>query len=207
VTAIPLSFADHGYALAVVDTGGSHADLTDEYAAIPQEMRAVAAELGEEVLSDVAEGDFYRSLGGLRKNVGDRAVNRAIHFFEENKRVLAMTQAVRSGDIESYVRLMSDSGHSSGLYLQNCAPTGVSRDQAVVTALALAEKEMAGAGLRVGTDAACRVHGGGFAGTIQLLLPADRLDIVTEALSVYLGSEAVTNLSIRAVGTTALPLA
>ncbi|MFP4376900.1 MAG: galactokinase [Spirochaetales bacterium] len=206
ITAVPLSFAEHGYSLAVVDTGGSHADLTDEYAGITTEMKAVANELGGSVLAEVDEAELFAHIAALRSSVGDRAVSRAIHFFEENRRVTEMVDAIRREDLSTYLRLMTASGHSSGLFLQNCAPTGSAHEQAVVTALALCERTFREVGLTTGVTAACRVHGGGFAGTIQLLVPTDSLDEISSRLASYLGSEAVTDLSIRNVGAIAFPL-
>ncbi len=197
---IDASFEEAGLALLVVDTGASHADLTDEYAAIPADMRAVAATLGGEVLRDVEEGDFYAAIGELRPAVGDRAVCRAIHFFDENARVERMVAALRSGRMDGYLRLMADSGRSSGLYLQNCAPAGAPDEQGVVLALALTEHYLNDSGFANGAGAACRVHGGGFAGTIQVLLPADRLADYRDFVSPYLGEGAVTRLRIRKTG-------
>jgi galactokinase len=206
IEAIPLSFADHGYSIAVVDTGGSHADLTDEYAAITEEMKSVASELGGAVLAEVDETAFYEAFSRLRGSRGDRAVNRAVHFFEENRRVTEMVDAIRRQDLSTYLRLMTASGHSSGLFLQNCAPSGSSHEQAVVTALALCERIFRELGLVVGKSASCRVHGGGFAGTIQLLVPTDSLQEISSRLETYLGTGALTNLGIRNVGAVAFPL-
>ncbi len=200
VDRIDASFDDAGLALLVVDTGASHADLTGEYAAIPADMRAIAAELGGEVLRDVDEQAFYRAFGDLRRQAGDRAVCRAIHFYDENARVARMATALRTGAMDEYLRLMADSGRSSGMYLQNCAPVGSPKEQGVVCALALTEHYLDGIGLGNGAGAACRVHGGGFAGTIQVVLPTEHVAGYREFICRHLGSDAVTRLRIRNTG-------
>ena len=200
---IDVSFGDSGLALLVVDTGADHADLTDEYAAIPADMRAVARELSVEVLREAAPESFYAAIPALRAAVGDRAVARAIHFYQENERVVEMVAALKSGAMDEYLALMADSGRSSGIFLQNCAPAGNPREQGVVMALAMTEKILKEAGLRVGRDAACRVHGGGFAGTIQVLLPVDRVANYRGAMEEWLAPGAVSELEIRRIGAVA----
>ena len=200
VSRIDVSFERAGLALLVVDTGANHADLTDEYAAIPRDMRAVARELGGEVLRDIEAETFYRELRRLRSRIGDRAVSRAIHFFDENDRVDRMVSALKEGQMSDYLGLMADSGRSSGIYLQNCVPVSSPDEQGVVLALALTEHYLSAQGLRNGVHAACRVHGGGFAGTIQVLLPIDLVDRYTAYASQYLGDGAATRLSIRNTG-------
>ena len=197
---LEVSFSDAGLALLVVDTGANHADLTHEYAAIPAEMRAVAEHLGVSVLAETAEDAVLAELKGLRSALGDRAVARALHFFGETERVRKMVTALKDGDLERYLQFMADSGRSSGMFLQNCAPASVPNDQAVVIALALTEKFLGSAGLRFGRDAACRVHGGGFAGTIQVLLPTDNVSAYREFIEGLLGLHAVTELVIRSIG-------
>ncbi len=197
---IGASFDEAGLALLVVDTGASHADLTNEYAAIPADMRDIAARLGGEVLRDVDSQAFYDAIGELRREAGDRAVCRAIHFYDENERVAGMAEALRTGAMDDYLRLMADSGRSSGIYLQNCAPVGSPKEQGVVFALALTEHYLGRIGLGNGAGAACRVHGGGFAGTIQVVLPAERVAAYREFVDRYLGSDAATRLRIRNTG-------
>ncbi|MFP4114946.1 MAG: galactokinase [Spirochaetota bacterium] len=201
---VEVSFEDAGLALLVVETGGTHADLTDEYAAIPRDMRTIASALGGEVLRDIDAEAFFAAVPRLRREIGDRPVSRAIHFFQENVRVEQMVDALRNGDMGEYLSLMAESGRSSGLYLQNCVPAGSPEQQGIVVALALTERFFAREGLRTGRTAACRVHGGGFAGTIQVLLPRDRVDRYATFVSSYLGEEAVTSISIRKTGATAL---
>ncbi len=202
---VDADFAAAGLSLLVVDTGANHADLTDEYAAIPADMRAVAAALGGEVLRDVDAATFFAAAPMLRREVGDRAVSRAIHYYDENARVDRMVRALREDRVDEYLALMADSGRSSGIYLQNCVPVKNPGEQGVVIALALTEHFFADAGLRNGVHGACRVHGGGFAGTIQVLLPSDRVDAYTSFMSEHLGNEAVTPLEIRNLGALAAP--
>jgi galactokinase len=200
---LEVSFTDAGLSLLVVDSGANHADLTDEYAAIPAEMRAIAAHLGVPVLADTTQDAVLSELKTLRSAVGDRAVARALHFFGETERVGRMVAALKNKDLESYLRLMADSGRSSGMFLQNCAPASEPTDQAVVIALALTEQFMGSAGLRIGRDAACRVHGGGFAGTIQVLLPTEKASSYREFIEKILGFHAATELAIRSTGAVA----
>ena len=197
---VDASFEDAGLALLVVHSGGSHADLTHEYAAIPADMRAVAGHFGARDLADVAEADVLAAMGALRGAFGDRAVSRTLHFYRENRRVRLMTDALRAGDFAAYISHMADSGRSSGMFLQNCAPASAPRDQSVVIALALTERFFDDAGLRSGRDAACRVHGGGFAGTVQVVLPVDHAGAYAAFAAGNLGAGAVTPLQIRATG-------
>jgi len=197
---IDVSFEDANLALLVVDTGANHADLTDEHAAIPSDMRTVASRLGGEVLRDVDLDALSRRLPELRAAAGDRAVSRAIHFYDENTRVGLMVESLRRGDFGDYLRLMADSGRSSGLYLQNCVPVSHPERQGVVVALALTEHFFLDSGLKNGVDAACRVHGGGFAGTIQVLLPSEAADRYSRFITEHLGDDAVARLTIRNTG-------
>ena len=194
---VQADFRAAGLALLVVDTGASHADLTDEYAAIPADMRAVAAALGAEVLGGVDRERFLARLPELRRRVGDRAVARALHFYGENPRVARMVDALKARRMDDYLALMADSGRSSGLFLQNCVPQAGPAEQGVVLALALTEEYLTGAGLANGRGAACRVHGGGFAGTIQVLLPAERVAEYRTFIEQYLGVDAATELGVR----------
>ena len=190
VEPVAADFASAGYTLAVVDSGGDHADLTPDYSAIPGEMKAVAAALGSEVLRDAAEKDFYVALADIRKESGDRAVLRAIHFYDENKRVVEMVDALRSGNIEEYLDGVRRSGDSSYRFLQNVySPRHVER-QAVSLALALTERFLNGTG-------ASRVHGGGFAGTIQVFIPSDRFEEYVAYMEEFFGNGSVVPLSVR----------
>ena len=154
-----------GYNLCIVNTGGNHADLTDDYASVPAEMKSVAAYFGKSVLREVDEQEFYANIAALRESVGDRAVLRALHFFGENKRVAAQKAALDASDLDAYFAEVISSGKSSFCYLQNVYTTKNLKEQGLSLALCLAE------GYLAGKRAAYRVHGGGFAGTIQAYVP------------------------------------
>jgi len=190
---VDFDFSACGHALCIIDTRASHADLTDEYAAIPAEMKAVCAFFGEDVLTRVAEEDFYRNLGKLRETCSDRAILRAIHFYEDNKRVPQQVEALRSGDFDAFLQMVEESGQSSWMYLQNVIPAGSKAKQEVALALALCRKLLKGAG-------ACRVHGGGFAGTIQAFVPVSSLEEFRGGIDAVLGDGACHILSIRPQG-------
>ena len=155
-----------GYVLCVVDSGADHAGLTDAYAAIPRELGAVCRLFGAEVLRQVEEAEFYRRLPEVRRAAGDRAVLRAIHVFDENRRVLGQVQALENGDTEGFLALVNDSGRSSWEYLQNIAPEGAAGHQELAGTLALCRRLLRGRG-------AVRVHGGGFAGTALCMVPEE----------------------------------
>ncbi len=182
-----------GYALCIIDSGASHADLTAEYAAIPQEMKAVAAYFGKEVLREVSEEEVTAGLPALRKAVGDRAVLRALHFYADDRRAVEEAAALERGDFDAFLKLVEESGISSWTMLQNIAPAGAVQEQAVAVALAVAKKALAGRG-------ACRVHGGGFAGTIQAFVPLDMLENFRSQVEAALGENRCHVLSIRPVG-------
>ena len=190
---VDFDFAACGHALCIIDSGADHADLTDEYAAVPGEMKAVAAHLGKEVLTQIDEKDFYNAIPELRKACGDRAVLRAIHFYQENARVPHQLAALREGNFDQFLSLVKQSGHSSYMYLQNVIPAGYKQHQDVAVALALCEHYLAGRG-------AYRVHGGGFAGTVQAFVPYDMLDAFVAGVDGVLGAGACHVLSIRPQG-------
>ena len=190
---VNFDFASCHHALCIIDSQASHADLTDEYAAIPGELRAVCAHFGKEVLTQIPEDEFYREIPAIRKECGDRAVLRAIHFYQENARVPLQVAALESGDFEAFLRLIKESGHSSWMYLQNVTPAGYIEHQDVALSLALCEHYLAGRG-------AYRVHGGGFAGTVQAFVPLDILETFRAGLDAVLGAGACHVLSIRPQG-------
>ena len=190
---VDFDFASCGHALCIIDSGADHADLTDEYAAVPGEIKAVAAYFGKEVLTQIDEAEFYANIPALRKACGDRAVMRAIHFYQENARVPHQVAALRNGDFEKFLSLVKQSGYSSYMYLQNVIPAGYKQHQDVAVALALCEHYLAGRG-------AYRVHGGGFAGTVQAFVPYDILDSFVEGLDNALGKGACHVLNIRPQG-------
>lgn len=191
----PLSFdfAATGHALCIIDSGADHADLTHEYAAIPNELKKVCAVFGKTHLREVEEKEFYARLAEVRQCAGDRAVLRAIHIFNDNRRVQQQTAALTAGDFDAFLRLVAESGRSSWMYLQNVIPAGSTANQQLAFALAAAEHLLAGRG-------ACRVHGGGFAGTIQAFVPVDMLDEFRTGIENMLGSGKCHILNIRREG-------
>ena len=190
---VTFDFAACGHALCIIDSGADHADLTDEYAAVPGEIKAVAAQFGKEVLTQIDVKDFYAAIPALRKACGDRAVMRAIHFYQENDRVPQQVAALESGDFDRFLQLVKQSGYSSYMYLQNVIPAGYKAHQDVAVSLALCEHYLNGRG-------AYRVHGGGFAGTVQAFVPMDMLDGFVSGIDAALGEGACHVLSIRPQG-------
>ena len=190
---VPL--AAQGYALCILDSGAGHADLTGEYAAITDELKAVSRHFGKEVLREVPEADFLRELPALRKEAGDRGVLRAFHFYAENQRAADEAQALRDGDFDRFLELVRASGRSSAQYLQNVVPTGQTEHQELMVTIALSERILAGRG-------AVRVHGGGFGGTAQAFVPLDLLEEFKTRTEEVLGAGSCHVLSIRPVGGT-----
>ena len=193
VTPVPFDFAACGHALCIIDSGADHADLTAEYAAIPEELKTVCSFFGKEFLRDVSETEFYRNLPELRRCAGDRAVLRAVHVFDDNRRVRRQVRALQENRFEDYLKEVRASGASSWQYLQNVTPTGATREQALAVALSQAERLLDGRG-------ACRVHGGGFAGTIQTYVPLELLPAFREGMEAVLGKGSCHVLSIRPEG-------
>ena len=194
ITPVNFDFSTAGYALAVVDTGGSHADLTSDYAAVPGEMRAVARQLGGRVLADCSEDALHEQLANIRSTCGDRAVLRALHFFSENRRVARMIEALAVGDADSYLRLVRESGESSGMLLQNYYPPHTPSEQGIGLGAYIARRFLDVRKL----SGAARVHGGGFAGTIQVYVPIGEWQAFLTAMEEIFGGGSVTRLRIRA---------
>ena len=190
---VTFDFASCGHALCIIDSGADHADLTDEYAAVPGEIKAVAACFGKEVLTQIDEQDFYAAIPALRKQCGDRAVMRCIHFYKENQRVPQQVAALEQGDFDTFLQLIKESGRSSWMYLQNVIPAGYKLHQDVAVSLALCEHYLQGKG-------AFRVHGGGFAGTVQAFVPFELLESFRAGIDAALGEGACHVLSIRPQG-------
>ena len=190
---VNFDFSACGHALCIIDTRASHADLTDEYAAIPNEIKAVCAHFGKEVLSQIDEAEFYAAIPALRTSCGDRAVLRAVHFYQDNARVPRQVAALEAGDFAAFLKLVKESGHSSYMYLQNVIPAGYTQHQDVAIALALCEHYLQGKG-------AYRVHGGGFAGTVQAFVPFEILEDFRSGIDSVLGEGACHVLSIRPQG-------
>ena len=190
---VDFDFSACGHALCIIDSQASHADLTDEYAAIPGELKQICAYFGKEVLTQISEADFFAAIPALRKICPDRAVLRAIHFYQENARVPQQVEALRRGDFAAFLELVKQSGYSSYMYLQNVIPAGYVEHQDVAVSLALCEHYLRGKG-------AYRVHGGGFAGTVQAFVPFELLDSFRAGIDAVLGQGACHVLSIRPQG-------
>ena len=190
---VDFDFASCGHALCIIDSRASHADLTDEYAAIPNELKAICAHFGKDVLRQIDEEEFYQAIPVLREKCGDRAVMRAVHFYQENARVPQQVAALQAGDFDTYLALMKHSGYSSYMYLQNVIPAGYKEHQDMAIALALCERYLGGRG-------GYRVHGGGFAGTVQAFVPFDILETFRAGIDAVLGEGACHVLSIRPQG-------
>lgn len=194
---IEFDLAKEGYALCIIDTGADHADLTDEYAAIPSEMRAAANFFGKDYLREVDKNKFLAEISKLREHIGDRAVLRAYHFFKENERAFKEAKALEEKDFQTFLELVKESGRSSYMYLQNVNVTGAKSGQAIGIVLALCEEYLQGKG-------AYRVHGGGFAGTVQAFVPLENLDDFKQNIEKSVGTGKCHILSIRSNGGTVL---
>ena len=190
---LDFDFGACDHALCIVDTGGDHSDLTDEYAAVRGEMEAVAAKFGKSVLRDVDRSEFEKSISVIRDVAGDRAVLRAMHFYNENVRVEKQSKALKAGDFEAFKALVVESGFSSYMYNQNVYTCRAPENQPVSVALAICQDVLNGKG-------AWRVHGGGFAGTIQAFVPADRLEEFKSRICAVFGEKSCYVLNIRPEG-------
>lgn len=190
---IDFDFSTTGYALCIVDVGGNHADLTHEYAAVPGEMKAVAASLGVPVLRQTTMDELVKNIPALREKHGDRAVLRAIHFLNENERVEKLVEALKANDFESFKKLILASGNSSFEYLQNVYASCAVEEQGMSLALALAQQVLDGCG-------AWRVHGGGFGGTTQNFVPMNKLEEFRALIEQVFGKGSCHVLRIRPCG-------
>ena len=190
---VEFDFAACGHALCIIDSRASHADLTDEYAAITIELKNICSYFGKDVLTQIEEADFVAAIPALREQFGDRAVLRAYHFYKENARVPKQVAALKNGDFETFLHLVKESGYSSYMYLQNVIPAGYREHQDVALSLSLCEMYLGGRG-------AYRVHGGGFAGTVQAFVPVDILEDFRKGIDAVLGEGACHILSIRPHG-------
>ena len=197
VEAVACDFAAHGYALCVVNTGGDHGDLTDDYAAIPAEMKAVAAQFGKKVLREVDPAEFEANVGKVRAAVGDRPVLRAMHFFDDNARVVDQVAAVREGNMETFFADVTASGDSSWKLLQNVYARANQEQMAM--GIELSRRFLKGQGAQ-------RVHGGGFAGTIQAYVPMARLEAYVALMESVFGKGSCTPLMIRPEGAVMMPM-
>lgn len=190
---IDFDFGKSGYSLCIVDTKGSHSDLTDEYAAVRSEMEAVASFFGKDVLRKVEKKDVLANAGALAEKFGERAVLRALHFCGENEKVLLQADALSKGDFKAFMELIIASGRSSYMYNQNVYTCKAPKNQPLSLALAVSEQILSGKG-------AWRVHGGGFAGTIQAFVPNDMIEEYTGAMKKIFGDDACYVLAIRPFG-------
>jgi galactokinase len=195
VKRIEYDFDEEGYELVVVNTGGSHADLTADYASVPAEMNAVAAFLGAGYLREIDPALLIARGPEIRKACGDRAFLRALHFVAENERVVDMVKALEADDLGAYLKLVKKSGRSSWELLQNLYPCSAPKEQGLPVALSLSEGYL-------GRKGAWRVHGGGFAGTIQAYVPRKRAAGYAELMERYFGAGSVIPVSLRARGAT-----
>ncbi len=193
VQKLDFRFETTGYSLCIIDSGADHADLSDEYSAIPMEMREVAAELGAEVLRDADENTFREKLAEIRQKTGDRAVVRAFHFFRDSKRAVEEAELLQKGEFRKFLRLVKESGQSSVMYLQNVRVEGRLRQQEVLYTLAACD-------MLLGESGAFRVHGGGFAGTVQAFVPNELLEGFRQGMEQMVGAGRCHVLSIRSAG-------
>ena len=190
---INFSFRDFGYYLCITDTKSSHANLTDDYDSITDEMKQVASCFGAEVLNDVDENLFYENIPSLRKTCPDRAILRAIHFFDETKRAKQEADALKAKDIHQFLKLVNESGDSSCALLQNLYSCKNPLNQEIPLAIALSKKILKDSG-------AVRVHGGGFAGTIQAFVPENLVNEYTKSMDKLFGKDSCLKLNVRPVG-------
>ena len=190
---VQVDFSVYGHSLCIVDTKASHADLTDEYAAIPVEMKKIAAFFGKEVLREVEEEEVLAQIPALREACGDRAVLRALHFYADHRKVSEEVDALEKGDFEAFKKLIKSSGDSSFKYLQNVFASSMPQAQSMSIALALSERLL-------GEKGVCRVHGGGFAGTIQAFVPDELVEDYRKGIEAVFGEGACYVLKVRKYG-------
>lgn len=193
VEKLDVDFESKHYSLCIIDTKGSHDDLTDEYASVPKEMKEIAKELGKDHLREVDEAKFYAAIPALRKTCGDRAVLRAIHFFSENARVARQAEALKEDRMDDFLTLVKESGNSSFKFLQNIYVSSNVKEQNMSIALAVSESIL-------GENGVCRVHGGGFAGTIQAFVKNEFVGEYKERIEAIFGSGSCNVLKIRKYG-------
>lgn len=193
INSIEFDLSEQGYNLCIVNTGGNHADLTEDYASVPKDCFKVAKALGKNYLREVEKEEFYKEIKNLRTICGDRAVLRAIHFFDENERAIKEKEALENNNFTEFLKLVNESGDSSFKYLQNVYSSKNPEEQGVSLALALSKKALNGKG-------ACRVHGGGFAGTVQAFVPNELLNNYIKTLESVFGKGSCYVLNIRMFG-------
>ena len=190
---IEVDIKSFGYDLVIIDAGADHANLTEEYASIPREMKSVAAFFGKKILSEVSEREFYEKIADVRKAVGDRAVLRAVHYFRDSRRAVKEAELLRRGDFEGFLSLISESGDSSFKYLQNIYVAGAVENQAMAYALAVCEELLSGRG-------AVRIQGGGFGGTLEAFVPCEMTESFVHGIDKRIGKNMCKVLTIRKDG-------
>lgn len=191
ITPISVDFSDYGYNLIITTTGGNHSKLTDDYAAIPREMKSVAAFFGKKTLREISETEFFENIGVLRAKLSnDRAILRAFHYFEENRKVDVMVSALLEGDFKTFLHTVTASGSSSFRYLQNIYSPESSTEQGITLAYAMTQSFLNG-------DGAFRVQGGGFAGTLEAYIPIGRTSDYFSHMEKLFGKGCCTILAIR----------
>lgn len=193
VRKIHFDFEAAGYSLCIVDTKGNHSDLSEDYTAVPREMKTVAAFFGKDVLHEVDEAAFFASIPQLRKSCSDRAVLRAIHFFDENRRAIEEAEALQRGDSERFLTLYRRSADSSANLLQNLYSVNKPTEQGIPLAITMSRRVL-------GENAAVRVHGGGFAGTIQAIVPADKTSVYADRMDTLFGKGSCRVVRVRPIG-------
>ena len=193
IKSFPYDFEASGYCLYVTDTKGSHANLTDDYVAVRSEMESIAAQFGKAILRDVNENEFYSAIPKLREKCSDRAVMRAAHFFAENRRAVLEANALSEGNMNYFLELVRQSGESSANLLQNLYSCSQPTEQAISIGIMLSKSIL-------GRNGAVRVHGGGFAGTIQAFVPAEKVNEYSQEMNRIFGDGSCYILRIRPVG-------
>ena len=193
INKLDFDFKSSGHSLCIVDTKGNHADLTPEYAAIPSEMKSVAKLFGKEVLRGISKAQILENITLIREKCGDRALLRALHFVDDNERVDTEAKALNKGDFDAFLEEINSSGNSSYKYLQNIYANKSPNEQGLSVGLYIAESVLQGSG-------ACRVHGGGFAGTIQAFVPNEKLQSFISAMDNAFGDGACHVLTVRPYG-------
>lgn len=189
------SFADYGYDFVLVNTKGDHVDLTSEYAAIPNEMKLIGKQLGVDYLADSTFEEFMNKLPQIRETIkNDRAILRAFHFYNEDRRAVEEKDAVKNSDVKQLLKLINESGKSSYQYLQNVYPSSAPQVQSLAIGLALADNFLK-------DDGAYRVHGGGFGGTIQVIVPHEKMADFREIMESAFGHNSLMEVKVRPVGT------
>ena len=195
VEKVDFDFASQDHSLIIVQTGKGHADLSEDYSAVPKEMKKVAEYFGKEVCAQITEAQVMENLSGVRQFAGDRSVMRALHFFEENKRVEAEVAALKEGRFEDFLANITASGNSSWKWLQNCYTNSDFQEQGICVALALTELF-----IQQKKKGACRIHGGGFAGVVMAMLPNQIVDEYIAYIEKALGKGSAYRMAIRPYG-------